>query len=205
MGGGRVVAREEPGARKRSGGGAAAAELPGKLERQVLVTVGTTNFDALVRALDRPEVAEALVALGYTRLVLQIGATAAYEPAELVPAGARAATHGSGLEVEWFRLVPSLGRLIEASALVISHAGAGSIFETLRAGKPLIAVPNARLMDNHQVELARELAARRHLCWCLEADVLDAIQRIDPGALRPYEAGSPDVVTAAIDKLFAWS
>ena len=54
----------------------------------MLVTVGTTNFDALVRALDRPETAEALVALGYTRLVLQIGATAAYEPAELVPAGA---------------------------------------------------------------------------------------------------------------------
>lgn len=41
----------------------------------VLVTVGTTKFDALVRAVDDPAVAEALAAHGYTELVIQARAS----------------------------------------------------------------------------------------------------------------------------------
>ena len=37
----------------------------------VLVTVGTTRFDALVRAVDDPVVADALAARGYTKLTIQ--------------------------------------------------------------------------------------------------------------------------------------
>lgn len=43
------------------------------------------------------------------------------------------------------------------AALVISHAGSGSIFESLTAGKALIVVPNPLLMDNHQAELGNHL------------------------------------------------
>ena len=42
-------------------------------------------------------------------------------------------------------------------------AGSGSIFEALTVGKPLVVVPNPRLMDNHQVELGDQLAAMGHL------------------------------------------
>jgi UDP-N-acetylglucosamine transferase subunit ALG13 len=42
-------------------------------------------------------------------------------------------------------------------------AGSGSIFEGLSAERPMIVVPNARLMHNHQVELAEQLAAMQHL------------------------------------------
>ena len=49
------------------GKGAAAAPGGGT----VLVTVGTTCFDALVRAVDDPAVAEALAARGYTKLIIQ--------------------------------------------------------------------------------------------------------------------------------------
>jgi beta-1,4-N-acetylglucosaminyltransferase len=59
--------------------------------------------------------------------------------------------------------VPNLGDAIKKAALVISHAGSGSIFESLSAGCPLIVVPNPLLMDNHQVELAEQLAAMKHL------------------------------------------
>ena len=41
----------------------------------VLVTVGTTKFDALVRAVDDPAVAEALAAHGYTELIIQARAS----------------------------------------------------------------------------------------------------------------------------------
>lgn len=37
------------------------------------VTVGTTLFDALVRAVDTPEVKQELYAKGFTHLLIQIG------------------------------------------------------------------------------------------------------------------------------------
>ena len=51
---------------------------------------------------------------------------------------------------------------IAAAALVISHAGAGSAFEALRAGKRLVLVVNESLADNHQLELANALAEGGH-------------------------------------------
>jgi beta-1,4-N-acetylglucosaminyltransferase len=41
--------------------------------RTVLVTVGTTCFDALVKAVDSPEMKEALLEKGYTDLLIQMG------------------------------------------------------------------------------------------------------------------------------------
>lgn len=42
-------------------------------KRVVFVTVGTTLFDALVRAVDAPEFKQDLYAKGYTHLLIQIG------------------------------------------------------------------------------------------------------------------------------------
>lgn len=36
--------------------------------------------------------------------------------------------------------------------------GSGSIMEALRIGVPLVVVPNPALQDNHQEELARQIA-----------------------------------------------
>ena len=43
--------------------------------------------------------------------------------------------------------------------------GAGSVLETLQAGRPLIVVINELLMDNHQMELASQLAEDGHLFY----------------------------------------
>lgn len=42
-------------------------------QRTVFVTVGTTCFDALVMAVDSPEVKKALLQKGYTDLLIQMG------------------------------------------------------------------------------------------------------------------------------------
>ena len=41
--------------------------------------------------------------------------------------------------------------------------GSGSILDALRISVPLIVVPNPTLLDNHQVELAEELAAQGYV------------------------------------------
>ena len=116
-------------------------------ERQVFVTVGTTEFDALIEAVDSDAAHAALAALGYTRVLFQVGRGSARPRG---PAGSRS----SRLPTACFDFAPSLDEHVGASALVISHAGAGSIMDALERKKPLVVVVNDGLMDNHQTELA---------------------------------------------------
>ncbi|XP_044538784.1 UDP-N-acetylglucosamine transferase subunit ALG13 homolog, partial [Gracilinanus agilis] len=44
--------------------------------------------------------------------------------------------------------------------------GAGSCLEALEEGKPLVVVVNEKLMDNHQLELARQLHKEGYLFYC---------------------------------------
>lgn len=47
-----------------------------------------------------------------------------------------------------------------------SPVGAGSCLETLEKGKPLLVVINEKLMDNHQLELAKQLHRDGHVLYC---------------------------------------
>ena len=197
-------------------------------ERNVLVTVGTTSFDALIAAMDRLSVVDALRAKGYTSMTMQIG-RGAYKPRRVVPLGCKRFVHRRGaggkgkrkrvpadggaegaddggadredFVVEVFEFRPSLDRAMRAASLVVSHAGAGSVFEALGLGRPLLVVVNETLMDNHQEELARELAGRRHLRWCAPDAVEEAIAAFDPTGLVPYAPGNPARLAAAFDQL----
>ena len=123
-------------------------------ERQVFVTVGTTEFDALIEAVDSDAAHAALAALGYTRVLFQVGRGSARPRG---PAGSRS----SRLPTACFDFAPSLDEHVCASALVISHAGAGSIMDALGRRKPLVVVANDALMDNHQTELADVRSSER--------------------------------------------
>ena len=74
------------------------------------MTVGTTLFDALVRAADTTAIHAALRTLGFTKMTMQIGQSA-YVPV--------AHTDGPpALEVETFTLAPSLAPYLTRSQLV---------------------------------------------------------------------------------------
>ena len=47
---------------------------------------------------------------------------------------------------------------LREASLVLSHAGAGSILETLSLRKFLVVVVNEELINNHQYELASKMA-----------------------------------------------
>lgn len=153
-------------------------------DNPVFVTVGTTSFDALVRALDDEKIIDAFIRKDFTGLSLQIG-RGSYRPRNL--------RDRDGFSVRVFTYAPSIDREIESAGLVISHAGAGLVFETLRSGTPLLVVVNEALMDNHQVELAEELAGRGCLRWCVPGGLVEAIEALASDGSgferEPYDAG----------------
>nr|CAB3484104.1 unnamed protein product [Digitaria exilis] len=180
----------------------------------VFVTVGTTCFDALVKAVDSDEVKEALLHKGYTDLLIQMG-RGTYTPSKV--------SGNSTLEVDYFSFSPSIADYIKKASLVISHAGdnqiiylvrsmvtsfsltgSGSIFETLRLRKPLIVVVNEDLMDNHQSELAEELADRKHLFCACPQTLQETVQAMDMNNLLPYMPGDAKQVVTLINKFLGF-
>ncbi|XP_048557149.1 UDP-N-acetylglucosamine transferase subunit ALG13 homolog [Triticum urartu] len=163
--------------------------------RVVFVTVGTTCFDALVKVVDSEELKQALLQKGYTDLLIQMG-RGTYKPSK--------ASGNSSLQVEHFTFSPSIADNIREASLVISHAGSGSIFETLRLGKPLIVVVNEDLMDNHQSELAEELAERNHLFCAHPHTLRETVEAMDLKTLQPYVPGEAKPVVALINRFLGF-
>lgn len=165
-------------------------------KRTVFVTVGTTCFDALVRAVDTREVQQELSARGYTDLVIQMG-RGTYNPK-------KSNGEDGSLVVDYFTFSPSIVDYLRSASLVISHAGSGSIFETLRLGKPLIVVVNEDLMDNHQTELAEELAERKHLYCARPQALYKTIADMDVESLLPYVSGDAAPVAKHINRFLGF-
>jgi beta-1,4-N-acetylglucosaminyltransferase len=172
-----------------------------RAQTTVLVTVGTTKFDALTRAADSLSLAQLLASQGYTKLILQVGSSETFLPSALVQ------TADEFVEVEvfpnftvsWFRYAPTLKDIMGEAGLVISHAGAGSIFESLQAGKRLIAVPNGDLMDNHQADLCDHLQKQGYLEVADVKSLEDACVRVEArGGMTPYV---PDDGTGIADAI----
>lgn len=174
----------------------------------VLVTVGTTRFDELTQAADSMELVRVLQRKGYSKLLLQIGSSS-HVPQHLCPtsepdddSGKASITNddGSMFQIEWFRYTPVLKTIINDCDLVISHAGAGSIFETLSSGAGLITVPNESLMDNHQMELANHLHRLGHLQVATTRTLVDVVEQFDWRSLKPYIPQDGSAIAKDIDK-----
>ncbi|GAA0154119.1 transferase [Lithospermum erythrorhizon] len=108
------------------------------------------------------------------------------------------------LVVDYFRFSSSIADYLKSSSLVISHAGSGSIFETLKLGKPLIVVVNEDLMDNHQSELAEELAERRHLFCANPQSLYEIILKMNLESIVPYHPGDATPVAKLINRFLGF-
>ncbi|KAF3940536.1 hypothetical protein ABW19_dt0207698 [Dactylella cylindrospora] len=133
-------------------------------ERKVFITVGTTNFEDLISAVLKPSVVSLLSSQKYTHLRVQYGqAVELYQ--SCYTAELESIISKSGITISGFAYAD--GEVItdefKSSELVISHAGSGSILEALRWQKRIIVVPNESLMDNHQRELADEMARQKYV------------------------------------------
>lgn len=158
--------------------------------KTVFVTVGTTCFDDLISSMTSAEVLKVLVDRGYTDVVLQVGRGSSVPDPQSCP----------GLRLEAFRFKESIAENIQQADLVISHAGAGSCLEALGAGKPLLVVVNDKLMDNHQLELAKQLQADSHLLYCTCSTLPQTLRDMDLSALLLFLPGQPQKFASFLDK-----
>jgi UDP-N-acetylglucosamine transferase subunit ALG13 len=119
----------------------------------VFVTVGSTDFDLLTRAVDD------LCAPGHLLanydVEMQIG-EGTYEPAH----------------TRFFRFAPSLP-YFERADLVIAHGGLGTAVEAIGCGCRLLAVANPDRYDHHQEDLLGALAEAGNLMWCADLEHLE--------------------------------
>lgn len=118
---------------------------------------------------------------------------------------------------EAFLPFPSMTAYFDAADVVVTHAGVGSILLAVRHGHRPIVIPRLKRhrehLDDHQVQLAEQLAAqgRVHVVWDereLAAAVRDVSPRRDPedlpqtglhravrDALHGAPAGAPSTLT----------
>ena len=137
----------------------------------VFVTVGSTDFDPLVQAVD------ALAPSIHAEGVMQIG-------------------HGQYVPANWphFRFAPSLDPYYEQSTLVIAHGGLATTMEVLMRGLPLVSVSNPDRYDNHQDDLLTAMAQEGYLIWCRHLEHLEqAIQKAQSTRLQPYEPAESEI------------
>mmetsp|Transcript_11180 Transcript_11180/g.20233 ORF Transcript_11180/g.20233 Transcript_11180/m.20233 type:complete len:179 (+) Transcript_11180:103-639(+) len=175
--------------------------MPGS--NTVFVTVGTTEFNALIKVIDSAAFLRVIKQRGYNKLVIQKG-KGTYWPEYLL--GKKLGSTQSGrkdeINIECFDFAPTLGAIMKSSDLIISHAGSGSIFESLTLNRPLIVVPNPILMDNHQVELGEQLEEMGHLVCTLLERLIQTVEDFEPSKLVPYQASDVKKMTKAIDSYF---
>lgn len=140
-----------------------------------LLTVGTTHFDALISTFIK-QLHEFLIYCHKNEIFtifLQTGKC----NLDLTQCDTITAEYNTqfstNFSIQWCNYVPNFNIKLQNAQLVISHAGAGSILETLRSPCntdektriKLFVVVNSSLMDNHQLELADELSKQKYLYY----------------------------------------
>jgi UDP-N-acetylglucosamine transferase subunit ALG13 len=131
---------------------------------KIFVTVGSTDFDLLVQAVD--SLAPSLPGAG----IMQIG-------------------HGQYEPKHWphFRFAPSLAPYYDQASLVIAHGGLATTMEVLNRGLPLVGVSNHDRSDNHQDDLLTAMEKEGYLVWCRDLDKLgQAIHTALTVPRKPY-------------------
>lgn len=181
---------------------------------QLFVTVGATvNFPVLVESILNKECLQHIINERFERIVIQFGAN--YKDKfitqlerlncrkEIVGIEVEKQNDGneSVEEKDWLRysylnrlqiigfsFTDHIDSVIDNSKIIISHAGTGSMLDTLRKNKPLIVVINDKLMDNHQVQIAKKFESMKYTisCYPSPTELIESLQRIKTVELKKF-------------------
>jgi UDP-N-acetylglucosamine transferase subunit ALG13 len=140
------------------------------------VTVGSTDFDPLIRAVDHLDV-DLPVSDKASAGIMQIG-------------------HGQYIPVSWpyFRFAPSLDAYYDRATLVIAHGGLATTMEVLMRGVPLVSVSNPDRYDHHQDDLLSAMDREGYLVWCRRLDQLaEAVEAARTDPLKRYRPAKCEI------------
>jgi beta-1,4-N-acetylglucosaminyltransferase len=171
--------------------------------KTVFVTVGSTKFESLINRVLGKDVLNLLKTLSYNRVVLQVG-NGRHDDDDLFKFSEANFNFKSGVEemtsflkenveINAYRYKKSIRDDILNADLIISHAGAGSVMESLEANKKLIVVINEKLMDNHQLELAEKMYEEGYSLYTTCESLTKKIELINSREchLKAYSRGEP--------------
>jgi UDP-N-acetylglucosamine transferase subunit ALG13 len=177
--------------------------------KTVFVTVGSTKFEQLINKMLENDILDLLIKYNFTKLILQIGngihnETLNFKFNDLNNNETKLVNYQNQIDIVIYRYKSSLFDDINNSNLVISHAGAGSIIESLEANKKLIVVINENLMDNHQLELGEKMYKQGYLLFTTCSKLNDNIDLImnNNNKLEHYIKGNPKLFGNYIEKMF---
>ena len=97
--------------------------------------------------------------------------------------------------MRWFDFVgyDELEQMTTAASAVICHAGVGSIMTVLAAGKTPVVIPRRRALgehvDDHQLQIAKELETQRLVVACVEARELRSALAAARSHKRRFRSG----------------
>lgn len=164
---------------------------------KIFVTVGTTEFNTLMETINTPEMAKILKDVQCKELTVQTGGTG-----KLIQFNE---SDFKDINIKVYNLKKSILPDIKAADLVISHAGAGSCIEILTVGKPLVVVVNNLLMENHQLELAEQLANDEYLAYCVPQTLHQTLRELDVKKFRKYEPGKVKDFVKHLDEFMGFA
>ncbi|GAA04676.1 PssE/Cps14G family polysaccharide biosynthesis glycosyltransferase [Photobacterium leiognathi] len=108
---------------------------------KVFVTVGTTVFDELIKNIDK-----VITRLDGVSFIFQI-AKGKYKPKN----------------ADYFDFTSDIDFFYNEADLIITHAGAGSIYRLLELNKKIIVVPNMVRVDKHQKDISTYMSEKNHV------------------------------------------
>lgn len=161
---------------------------------RVFVTVGTTEFNELVDALDNETFIQFLATKGCRCLTLQLGRGK-------IPARMESLCDKYHISYEWYRFKDNLNEDMNHATLIISHAGAGTIMECLEMKKILVVCVNTTLMDNHQTELADEMARQNYCIATFPETLLKTLSEEFHAKIRAYPDTDFDIFPKYLSSL----
>ena len=169
--------------------------------RNIFVTVGTTEFQNLTKTIITERIFGTMKKFGCEVLTMQIGSDKNFDISN-----AKTLAEKYGIEIKVYRLKSSIFDDILEADLIISHAGAGSCIEALKARKTLVVVVNDKLMHNHQDELAEQMHKEGYVLMCvpktLPQTLSDLPKRI--GSLKPYKNGTVLALVQHLDTMMGF-
>lgn len=132
---------------------------------RIFVTVGTTSFDSMIENID-----QYFNENKSTMLIFKSQMVIIYPKVVL-----------------FFSFRDDVDVFYNDADVIITHAGAGTLYQLLEKGKKIIAVPNLERIDKHQVDIATYMERNHYLlvCWDYNeiGDLLKSIHNFKP---NPY-------------------